>query len=107
MDPRADAIYRVVQGRIDFSNIVSTCLEVAREIEQMQGMKGAEKLGLLQSILRAAVRDSKISITEKEERIHIIDTVVPIVVQAVVFASKNPIAKQIQAGCIACFWRKK
>lgn len=106
MDPRADALYRALQGRIDFSNLVPTCLEIAQEIEQIQGMKGSEKLSLLQSVLRAAVRDSKISMTEKEERLHTIDTVVPFVAQAVVFASKNPLAKRIQAGCLACFSRK-
>ncbi len=95
MDPRVDGIYRVLRGRIDLGNIVPTCIEVAQEVEQLQGIKGADKLALLQSVLRTAVRDSKISITEKEELLHRIDTVVPVVVQAAILASKLPVVKKV------------
>jgi hypothetical protein len=106
MDPRVDGIYRLVRGRINFDTIVPTCIEVAREIEQIEGMKGKEKLSLLQDVLRTHVRHSRISISEKEQLLFVIDTVVPVVVQAAIFASKNPIVKQIQASCVGC-WTKK
>ena len=106
MDPRVNAIFRLVRGRINFTNIVSTCMEVAQEVEQLHGMKGPEKLNVLQEVLRHHVRESAISITEKEEYYHAIDTIVPLVVQAAIFATKNPIVKQVQSVCCGC-WTKK
>lgn len=106
MDPHAEKLYKLVSGRIDFANIVQTCMDVAREIEQIQGMSGPEKLSLLQEVLRMAVRDRKVSMTEKEESLYVIDTVVPLVVRAAIVASKHPIMKQIQSACVGC-WTKK
>jgi hypothetical protein len=107
MDPRVDAIYRLVKGRVNFTNIVATCVEIAQEIEQFGEIGGAEKLSILQEVLRAVVRERKISITEKEELLHRIDTLVPLVVGAAIFASKHPITKKLHATCVGCFWRKK
>ena len=106
MDPRVDAIFRLVQGRINFTNIVPTCIEVAQEVEQLGGIKGPEKLKLLQSVLRHHVHLSSISMSEKEEYYHMIDTIVPLVVHAAIFASKSPVVKQVQAVCCGC-WTKK
>lgn len=104
-DPRVDAIYRLVKGRISLSSIVPTCIEVASEIEQLVGLKGGEKLSLLQDVLRLAISDSKLAKTEKEEVLHTVETIVPIVVQAAILASKSPILKHVQATCVGC-WTK-
>ena len=106
MDSRVDAIFRLVQGRINFTNLVPTCIEIAQEVEQLKGIKGAEKLNLLQSVLRHHVQQSPISMAEKEQYYHIIDTVVPMVVQAAIFATKNPVVKRVQSVCCGC-WTKK
>lgn len=106
-DPRTDGIYRVVKGKINLNTLVPSCIEVAQEIEQMNGLKGAEKLALLQDVIRLAVAESKKSSTEKEEILYVVDTVVPFVVQAAILASKSPILKHVQATCVGCFSRKK
>ena len=104
-DPRVDAIYRTVKGRITLTSIVPTCIEIASEIEQLRDLKGSEKLSLLQDVLRLAISDSKLSKIEKEEILHTVETIVPVVVQAAILASKSPILKQVQATCVGC-WTK-
>lgn len=105
-DPRVNAIYSIVKGRISLLSIVPTCIEVAQEVEQLSGLKGAQKLALLQDVLRLAVAESKQTSVVKEELLHTIDTIVPIVVQAAILASKSPILKKVQETCIGCFWTK-
>jgi hypothetical protein len=102
-DPRVDAIYRAVGGRIDLTSIVPTCIEIASEIEQLHGLKGAQKLELLQDVLRLCISESKIGQGEKDIILRTVDSVVPIVVQAAVLASKSPIVKHVQATCMGCF----
>lgn len=101
-DPRVDAIYRAVKGRIDLTSIVPACIEIASEIEQIHGLKGAQKLALLQDVLRLSISESKLGQTEKEIILRTVDTVVPVVVQAAILASKSPILKRVQATCLGC-----
>jgi hypothetical protein len=63
-------------------------------------------LALLQDVLRLAVVESKQTLVVKEELLHTIDTIVPIVVQAAILASKSPILKKVQDTCVGCFWTK-
>lgn len=104
-DPHVDAIYRLVKGRINFVSLIPTCIEVAQEVEQIHGMKGQEKLKVLQEVLRLAIRDSDSSESEKESTLHIVQTIVPMIVQAAIMASKSPIVKHVQACCVGC-WTK-
>jgi len=106
LDARIDGLYRVVKGRIDWSNLIPTCLELATELEQMTELRGSERLTLLQSTLRHALRESELSTEEKESVLHTIDTVVPIAMQAAILASKSPVLSQLQASCCAV-WMKK
>jgi hypothetical protein len=53
-----------------------------------------------------AVAESKHTSVVKEELLHTIDTIVPIVIQAAVLASKSPILKKVQETCVGCFWTK-
>ena len=105
IDPRVDAVYTVIKGRINWNNLVPTCIEAASEIEKFTGMKGTEKLSVLQQALRIALKESNMDVLRKEEVIHTIDTVVPIVVQAAIMASKSPIVAQVEAACITC-WKR-
>lgn len=109
-DARMDAILRVVDGKINWDNIVPTLLEAAAELEAMPGLKGSEKLDLLKKALKHALKASDKSAEEKESILHTIDTVVPIVMQAAMMASKSPIVRaavaQVEAVCIGC-WTKK
>lgn len=107
MDARVDGIYKVLKGRIQLDSIVPTCIEVAREIEGIGGMKGGEKLELLQKVLRQAIKDCDKSKEEKEHILMIVDTVVPIAVQAAILASKSPILGQVQTACVGCWTKKK
>ena len=109
-DARVDAVFRVIHGKINWDNLVPTLLEAAAELESMPGLKGSEKLDLLQKALKHALKLSDKSAVEKESILHTIDTVVPIVMQAAVMSSKTPIVgaavAQVEAACVGC-WTKK
>jgi hypothetical protein len=107
LDARVDGLYKVLKGRIQLDNIVPTCIEVASEIEGLGAMKGGEKLDLLQKVLRHAIRDSDKSKEEKEHILMIVDTVVPIAVQAAILASKHPVVAQVHTVCVGCWTKKK
>lgn len=98
LDARVDALYRVVKGRIQWDNLIPTCLELAQELEQFDELRGTEKLEILQKTLKFAVKDSTMDKEKQEDAIHTIDTVVPIVMKAAILASKLPI-QRIKAGC--------
>lgn len=103
-DAHVDRLYRLIKGRIDWDNIVPTCLEIGQHIQQVGNLRGPQKLELLQKTLKHALKESNKSPEEKEAILHKIDTVVPIVMQAAKLSSKIPI-QQIQAVC--CSWIKK
>lgn len=107
LDARVDGIYRVMKGRIQLDNLVSTCIEVAKEIENIDGMQGKEKLDLLQKVLYQAIKDSSKTAEEKEQLIHVVETVVPIIVKTAVLASKSPIMSQVQVACVGCWTKTK
>lgn len=102
MDARVDGIYRVLKGKINLDSIVPTCIEVAQEIENMGNIPGKEKLELLQKVIRQAVKDSDKTVEEREQILHTIETVVPMVVQAAIIASKHPVAAQVQEALVTC-----
>ena len=107
LDARVDGLYKVLKGRIQLDSIVPTCIEIANEIEGLGGIAGAEKLDLLQKVLRQAIKDSGKSKEEKEQILMIVDNVVPIAVQAAILASKHPIVAQVQTACVGCWTKKK
>lgn len=107
IDDRADGVYRVLKGRISLDSLIPTCIEVAREIEQLVGVKGPEKLRILQSVLRQAVQDSSKPQEEKDTLLRVIDTVVPLAIQAAILASKSPIVAQVQTACVGCWTKTK
>lgn len=102
LDPRADAVYKVIRGRINWDNLVPICIEAVGELQQFTELKGVQKLELLQAVLKHALRESNKSIVEKEQILHYIDTVVPIVTQAAVLAVKSGILRQVATSC----WKK-
>lgn len=107
MDARVDGIYRVVKGKLNLDNLIPSCLELAQEIEGIAELKGKEKLDLLQKVLKQAVKESNKTIEEKEQILHTIDTVVPMIVQAAILASKHPVAAQVHAACVGCWAKTK
>jgi hypothetical protein len=106
LDAQVDVLYKVVKGKIDWSNLIPVCLELAQEVENMTHLKGAQRLELLQKTLRYAVDDAGLDDSAKSIAVVFIDTVLPVVMQAAVLASKSPIAAKIQSSC-CCFSRKK
>lgn len=105
-DPRVDGIYRLLKGRVDWNNLVPTLLEAAGELEKLPGLKGREKLDILQKALKQLLKESDKSEEEQKKIVYYIDTVVPIAVQAAIAASKQPLIAQVEAVCIGC-WTKK
>jgi hypothetical protein len=102
MDAQVDALYRTVKGRIDWDNLIPTCMELGRELEGLTHLRGKERLDLLLKTLRFALKESDKSAEEKEQILHTIDTVVPMVMQAATMASKVPIVGQ----ALSCCWKK-
>ena len=103
LDPNVNALYAAFKGRINWDNVIPTCIEMARELEQMTHMKGAQRLELLQETLRYAVKDSNMPEPQKDATLYMIDTVVPLAMQAAILASKVPI-RRIQS---VCCWKMK
>lgn len=102
-DARIDAVFRVIEGKIKWENLVPTVLEAAKELEAIPGLKGSERLDLLQKVLKHAMKKSDLTITEKEGVLYTIETIVPVIAQAVVLASKSPIVAQVKAVCVGCW----
>lgn len=102
VDPRVDAVYKVIKGRINWDNLVPVCIEAAMEIQQFTQLKGEQKLELLQNVLKQALRDSDKTAIEKEQILHYIDTIVPFIAQAAKLASKSPIVTHAVKTC----WKK-
>jgi len=65
----------------------------------MTELRGPERLALLQKTLRYALKDSDVSVDEKETYLFVIDKVVPVAMQAAILASKNPIVNQAMSTC--------
>lgn len=107
LDTRVDGLYRIVKGRISWDNLIPTCLEVAQELEQMDDIKGPERLDLLQKTLRFAVGDSDMEADKKEKVLFFINSVLPIAMQAAILASKSPVLRQVQATCCGCWTSSK
>jgi hypothetical protein len=102
VDAQVDALYRMVKGHINWDNLVPTALEIAQELEGMTQLKGAQRLELLQKTLRFAVADAKDLPDDKKEGILLfVNSVLPVVMQAAVLASKVPI-KAIAHSCWSC-----
>lgn len=105
LDARIDGLYRLIQGRISWDNLVPTCIEIARELETMTQLRGQEKLEILQKTLKFALKNSDADSDEKERYLFIIEKVVPVAMQAAILASKNPIVSQVSSFCGIC-WKK-
>jgi hypothetical protein len=102
LDAQVDGIYRVLKGRISVDNLIPSCIEVAQEIENLGQLKGKEKLELLQKVFRYALKESDKPLEEKEQILHVIDTIVPLVVQAAILASKSPIVAHVKEAIVTC-----
>jgi hypothetical protein len=106
LDAQVDGIYRALKGRVNMDNLIPSCIEVAQEIENIGHLRGKEKLELLQMVLRQAVKESGKDEDDKQKILVVIDTVVPLVVQAAILASKSPIVAKVQSACVGCCWAK-
>lgn len=107
MEFKQTAMQNILSDQIDLSNLVPTCIRIAQEVEKIGGMPGHEKLALLQKILREAVIKSGKPSQEKLQLYDTIDTIVPLVVQAAVLASKHPILANVQETCVSCWTKTK
>ena len=104
-DAQIDGLYRLIKGRVKWDNVVPTCIEVARELENMTHLRGTERLELLQKKLKLALKESTMPIEEKEGYLYVIEKIVPVVMQAAIMASKSPIVSQVTSCCGIC-WKK-
>jgi len=96
MDAQIDMVYSAIKSKLEWDNLVPAVLAAAQTLESIPGLSGPARLDLLQKTLRYALKESDLPAVKKEEVLHTIETVVPIVTQGIVLASKTPIAKTLQ-----------
>jgi hypothetical protein len=109
LDAQIDMVYSAIKGTLDWNNLVPTVLAAARTLESIPGLTGPARLELLQKTLRHALKETDLPVVKKEEILHTIDTVVPILTQGIVLASKTPIAgviQEVEAVLLTCCWKK-
>jgi hypothetical protein len=109
VDAQIDIVYSAIKTKLDWDNLVPAVLAAAQTLETIPGLSGPARLELLQKTLRHALKETDLPAVKKEEILHTIDTVVPILTQGIVLASKTPIAKtlqEVEAVLLTCCWKK-
>jgi len=109
VDAQIDIVYSAIKTKLDWDNLVPSVLAAAQTLETIPGLSGPARLELLQKTLRYALKETDLPAVKKEEILHTIDTVVPILTQGIVLASKTPIAKtlqEVEAVLLTCCWKK-
>lgn len=84
-----EKVYTALKDRIDFDNLVPTCMLIAQEVQRFTHLNGTEKLQFAQDVLRFAVKES--DRPDKKQLLATIETTVPYIMQAAKIASKLPI----------------
>ncbi len=98
LDPRVLNVYDRVKDRIEWKNLVPVCIFAVGEIEQYKELRGPQKLELLQTVLRHAVKQLDKDPLEKEEILHSIESIVPVIAQTAVHVEKH-----VQAIVTSCW----
>jgi hypothetical protein len=109
VDAQIDIVYSAIKTKLDWDNLVPSVLAAAQTLETIPGLSGPARLDLLQKTLRHALKETDLPAVKKEELLHTIETVVPILTQGIVLASKMPIAKtlqEVEAVLMTCCWKK-
>ena len=79
---------------IDWSNPIPAALKVGQHVETLKELKGADKLKLVQSVLRVLISKSGISEEEQSVARRFVDDVLPPVLRAAVLVSKGEFSLQ-------------
>lgn len=112
---------------VDWSNPIPTALKIGQHVETLKELKGADKLKLVQSVLRVLISKSETSAEVQTVARRFVDDVLPPVLSAAVLVSKgefslqkviqqvveNPaeVVQQVQevavaaVGCCSLFWK--
>ena len=108
MDPRIGELITRLKDGLDLEDIVPTVLILSQLVEQYPNMKGPEKLALLQATLVRIIEESDLAGVKKKSLLTFAFQTLPVVMQAAILASKNPIGVKVQAAAVGCFtWLKK
>lgn len=107
VDEHVKKLHNIIKDQVDWDDLVPTCIELAKEIEKIGGLKGPEKLALLQDTMCYAIMACDMPKEKKHVAVVFVKTVVPNVMKAVMIASKSPVLAQVEATCFSCFGAKK
>ena len=112
---------------VDWSNPIPTALKIGQHVETLKELKGADKLKLVQSVLRVLISKSETSEEVQTVARRFVDDVLPPVMSAAVLVSKGEfslqkaiqqvmehpaeVVQQVQevavaaVGCCSLFWK--
>jgi hypothetical protein len=94
-----EELYKVISDKVDFENIVPMAITLCQRVEQIPNLSGKEKLDLVMGTLRYALRVAPVGLEQKREIMEKLDTIVPLVIQAAILASKHPIVHKLMGCC--------
>lgn len=99
-----DALFKLIEKRVDFVDMVKTSIEAIKEVEAFRHLKGEQKLELVKETLVFAVTLRKdVSPDRKKEIVHFIAHTLPPIARAVITVAKNPLTlRAIDAVDDAC-----
>jgi len=99
--------YSVAKDNVNWDNVVPVCIELATALENIRNINGAFRLQILQEVLLIALNRSNVIDDQKKKLLLGIYQTVPLIVQGVVLASKNPIIQEIEEKAGGCCGRRK
>jgi hypothetical protein len=101
--------YSVAKDKLDWDNIVPTCLDLGAALEDVRNVNGAYRLQVLQEVLLIALNRGNVVDDRKRKLFQLIYETVPILMRGVIAASKSPIvhaaAEEVDNYC--CGRRKR
>lgn len=102
--PDVDALFKLIEKKADFVDMVKTSIEAIREVESFTHLKGQQKLEVVRdALVYAMTLRTDISAERKKEIQHFVVHTLPPIATAVISVAKHPMTlRAIDAMDDAC-----